>query len=464
MTISHLPDEVLLEIFDSYRLGIDPYNHQWKENYAWFSIAHVCRKWRAIAFASSSRLDLGITVGPKKPGHIKTILSGPLPISIDYRFMYGDITASSIWRMRAALKHRVREIVFSGTSANFENLFKDTKCAFPDLESLVLEFGYGYELNILDAPPGPDPSYPRLRRLRLESLDGPGVSLASISGILSSAPAITELFLQIDTASSAASETSLLACLQGMPCLCIFHLSLTYNSTSQPSTPKDIATLSKLTCFHFVGNSVFLDALVAGLSAPSLQDVDFEFYDEIWPPIVHLPRFVDEINEHYSAVHVAFRDWHFHFSLLTQSEYNSRCKPRFKFGPVLTPYPESIIQMSSSLSTRLATVGELRVTLEDTDANVWDNVIPWRSFLQRFPSVKVLRTEGTDIGPFIARTLCQDHGELDHLSFLRTLEEIDLGREWSFNESQRTSRLTAFQPFISARQRASHPVNVFFST
>ena len=74
LTINHLPDEMLLEIFDSYRQITDQYDHQWRKKHVWFNLTHVCRKWRAIMFASSSRLDLGITVGPQKPGHIKTIL------------------------------------------------------------------------------------------------------------------------------------------------------------------------------------------------------------------------------------------------------------------------------------------------------------------------------------------------------------------------------------------------------
>ena len=456
---------MLLEIFDSYRQRIDHYDHWWREKYAWFSLAHVCRRWRAIAFASSSRLDLGITVGPVKPGHIKTILSSPLPISIDYRFMYKGITASAIWRMRAALKHRVRNIAFSGASADFDRLFKDTKCSFPELESLLLEFDYACELNVLDAVQGPGP-YPRLRRLRLESLNGPGVSLASISGILSSATALTDLFLHINTTSCSSAETLLLACLQGMPRLCILHLSLPHNSTSQPSdpsTPQNIVPLSKLTCFLFVGNSLFLDALAAGLSTPSLQDVDFEFYNDIWPPITHLPRFIDEIKEHYHVVHVALQDWHFHLSLLTQSEYNGHCKPRFKFGPVLTPYSQSIMQISSALSTRLTTVAVLRVTFDETDTNVWENVISWRRFLQQFSSVKTLCTEGPENTRCITRTLCQNIGEPEDLAFLPALEEIDLGKD-PLNESQRKFRLATFQPFVSARQQGGRPVKIFFST
>src|SRR6267154_6383359 len=109
LAINHrLPDEVLLEVFDSYRQSISFYSHYWREKYAWFNLAHVCRRWRAVMFASSSRLDLIIIVGPEKPGHIKTILSGPLPILIDYSHLYGppvEITGSALWRLRAALRH-----------------------------------------------------------------------------------------------------------------------------------------------------------------------------------------------------------------------------------------------------------------------------------------------------------------------------------------------------------------------
>ena len=97
----------------------------------WLDLAHVCRRWRAVIFASSSRLDLKITVGPKKPGHIETILrlSSPLPIFIEYKYLFGDITGSALWRMRAALRHRgdrVRGISFEGSNAGFKKFFRAT--------------------------------------------------------------------------------------------------------------------------------------------------------------------------------------------------------------------------------------------------------------------------------------------------------------------------------------------------
>jgi hypothetical protein len=140
-----------------------------------------------------------------------------------------------------------------------------------------------------------------------------------------------------------------------MPCLCSLDLSLAHKSPSQPPTPKDIVPLSKLTYFHFVGSSVDLEALAAGLSAPSLRDVNFKFRDEIWPPIVHLPRFNDEIEKSYYAVWMVFEQNDFCLSLWSKSEYFIQCEPSFNFGPVRKRNPESIIQMSDALSTRLTT-------------------------------------------------------------------------------------------------------------
>jgi len=168
LTINSLPDEVLLEIIDSFRQSVDPYDQQWKKEHLWLNLAHVCRKWRAVMFASITRLDLGITVGPEKPGHIKTILSGPLPIFLDYRnYDSEDLTGSALWCMRDALKHhpdRVREITFEGEWASFNKFFKMTKCTFPMWRAFLCHEP--------DIPAtflrGPDLSYLRLRRLTVE--------------------------------------------------------------------------------------------------------------------------------------------------------------------------------------------------------------------------------------------------------------------------------------------------------
>ena len=100
-------------------------------------------------FASSSHLDLNIIVGPEKPSDIKTILSDSLPILIDYCKL-GDISDSTLWRMRAALGHRDRVrgiyISFEGSDVTFKNFIgATTNHHFPALESLALSFTRGHE-------------------------------------------------------------------------------------------------------------------------------------------------------------------------------------------------------------------------------------------------------------------------------------------------------------------------------
>ncbi|KAH9966979.1 hypothetical protein BJV74DRAFT_284761 [Russula compacta] len=53
VTIKELPDEVLLEVFDSYLV----YSGREK----WIMLAHMCQRWRYIVFASPIRLNLNFT-------------------------------------------------------------------------------------------------------------------------------------------------------------------------------------------------------------------------------------------------------------------------------------------------------------------------------------------------------------------------------------------------------------------
>jgi hypothetical protein len=470
LAINSLPDEVLLEIFVFYRQGIDLYDYRWRKKYVWFNLAHVCRKWRAVMFASFSRLDLGITVGPQRPSHVNSILSGPLPILVEYTGVHSDrdLTGSEFRHMLIAFgrrhRDRVREISFEGTSANFNKFFEVTNCPFPVLESLVLNFKAGFELKLPDAfLRGPNLPDLHLRRLRFRR-----ALFASVSGFLSSATALTDLSLEIDTVFGPSPETSFLACLQGMPCLRSLNLSIPKSESSKlfgsllrPSTPEDIVPLSNLTCFHYVGHPIFLSALLAGFSALSLQDVDFSFSDSILSPIVHLPRFITEIEEHYHIAQVNITKCEISLSLLAHSESTNHCKPHFKLHDP-GRLPESIMQMSSALSTRLTTIEELRVIFDWSPAGASDNVVPWLRILQHFPGIRALRLDSTRYD-YMARSLDQGREESNDLVLLPALEEIRLGKNFRFtDEIQCVYQLAAFEPFVSTRQQAGRPVKVFF--
>jgi hypothetical protein len=425
----------------------------------WLNLTHVSRRWRAVVFASPSHLDLSITVGPIKPVHIDTIWSSFLPILIDFKCMYQEMTNSALWRMCAALEQRdrVRGISFEGSIGWFDEFFKATDCNFPILESLVLRCEYHKELDLSDTfLGGPDLSNLHLRRLKLDR-----VSLSSVSRLLLSTSSLTDLSLRFDIALGTSTETPLVACLQGMTCLSRLELSIPHKSPSLCSTPQDIVSLSKLTYFHYAGHSVFLDAIVAGISAPSLQDFTMTFIGGSLVPNVHLTRFISEMEQNYRTVHVIFYEEVFRLSLLTHSDIINLL-PTSIHSRIPKWSPESILRMSGSLSSKLTTVEELCIAFAFAEMAVEDYVL-WRQFYQLFPSVKVLHTDGANFD-CIAYTLLRDCEEPDDvLTYLPALEEIEIGHgEFWGRQSRSKSELAGFKPFISARQRAGHPVKVFF--
>jgi hypothetical protein len=205
-------------------------------------------------FASPSRLDLHITLGPERPHHLRAILSGPLLIFVDYDVKHHiNMTKSTLWRLRSALKKhdRVRRISFSGSTAWFDEFFSATNCTFPLLESVVLHSRYRQDLKIPETfLGGPDLSNLHLLHLKLYDF-----YFKSISRLLFSTSTLTDLDLKIDAAFGITSpETTLLVCLQGMPLLCRLDLfissSFFLEYLSPPLAPKTTLKDSILVLSH----------------------------------------------------------------------------------------------------------------------------------------------------------------------------------------------------------------------
>jgi hypothetical protein len=410
-------------------------------------------------FASSFRLDLNIIVGPEKPGQIKTILSGHLPILIDYLRLYRpqDITDSVLWRMRTALRHRdrVREISFKAWDAIFRKFITATNYHFPALESLILSFPQGEEADIPPTFLRPDLSDLRLRRLTLC-----GVSLASVSGLLLSATALTDLTLIFTSTAAVSFDSSqgslLLACLRGMRCLRSLNLTTPCDlrdSQSQHSTPKDIVPLLNLTDFHYLGSTMFLNDFMSGLSAPSLQDARFLLF--VNSPLLYLSRVIDDLREEFRSVSVTFDVDYFYLLSSTHLARSDQFKPSFRLHA--NHYPDSINPINSIPSTKLAAAEELALLFPDTAlvaGRQYD--LRLREFLRQFRSVKVLRLDRPFV-PEIALSLQQDDGD----TLLPLLEEIELSVPRSTKGIDEEYQLAAFEPFVSAREHTGRPVNVF---
>jgi hypothetical protein len=101
-----LPDDILLEIFDSYRKETSfesPVESAW----GWQTLAHVCRKWRAIVIASPQRLRLRIVCDPRTPVRASLDIWPPFPIAV-ICFPFHTVDEEGEENMIAALEHRDR--------------------------------------------------------------------------------------------------------------------------------------------------------------------------------------------------------------------------------------------------------------------------------------------------------------------------------------------------------------------
>jgi hypothetical protein len=430
----------------------------WSIKLEWFKLIHVCKRWRTVILASSSRLELCFVLIPKNAGNLETIISHhfpPLPIDIIHDYEDGAVKAEDMGRMLAALKlpDRIRGVTLTATTAELDNFFRATNhCSFPALESLALRDKGDNELRI-------PITFLKGSNLRLRSLKLHHICLPSISRLLSSAPTLTHLTLGIDTHVGPRPTMSLLLSqLQCMPCL--HHLDLRITSfiddLGQTYEPKETFPLSKLTSFHFNGQSAFLNTLVAGFVAPSLRRVDIWLFDQTLPPIVHLSRFIEDIGEPYHTVKVILRGAYFRLLFFARPEYVHNYHS-LRFILCTNRFPESIPQTSSAFSAKLTTMQELVVvSLHDDDAS--EESIPWNEFLLPFPNVKKLGMEGTN-SLRIASVLHQGYGE-PNLALLPALEEIELC-VGSSSSRKHSPELEAFQPLVSARQQAGLPVKVF---
>ena len=384
-----------------------------------------------------------------------------MPIVIKYDEY--NVTSKDMGRLLSALKHpnRIREIDLKLNSAELDKFFrfKATKCPFPALDSLTI---YDKRRGSLKVPAtflkGTN------LRLRLRSLDLAPISLDSVSRLLSSATALTDLFLVIDGYCHVPNLSRLRSQLQGLPHLRYLNLTMTCFANfpvqlSGLTEPKESFPLAKLTSFNYRGLGTFLEFLMMGFKAPSIQSVNILLNNPTMAllPLPRLAQFISGAEKHHHAVHVVLKRNYFDFSLLTPSE----SVDRFSLCLILHPplFRGSEIQnwmmgVASVFSAKLSTVEEL-VLINDSDAR-GEEVIPWRTLFELFPSVKNFRIQGTD-NRRVASALRPYYSGINH-SVLPALEKITLSI--TSDIANRSSELAVFQPFVTARQQAGRQVQV----
>ncbi|KAI9446104.1 hypothetical protein H4582DRAFT_1903493 [Lactarius indigo] len=461
-----LPENVLLDIFDAYRQDIElrpGYEDVWNSRDGWFKLAHVCRSWRQLILLSPSRLHLHLLFTPHRSSRaIMLSRLPPLPILIDY--CVASWTEKEEGFALAAIKHRsrVRRIALRRSYKDMAKLLKALSHPFPRLESLEIcppnktySCCHDHELVLPDT--FLSGSAPCLRQLTLRE-----VVPRCLSPLLSSTTGLAELTLTLRVAYPALPEASLIANLQRMSHLRRLELNLDYwPNTRYPEPPEppasagDAVPLSQLTHLIFTGHILYLQPLVLGLAAPSLQHLDATLCGRSHGfPIPHLCKFIRDTECQFTAVRLTLRYSKLMFCAGTVSQ--SVDDQPFR---IIIPKRVPLEELGRELSRPLSTVEELIIT--------WDNepwitegclqADQWRGFCYHVPQVKTVRIPAR-VALDVAHSFMQDNREpvLDLLPALERVEVFSVvGMDHLFKPI-----CDAFEPLIVARRRVGRPIKL----
>jgi hypothetical protein len=287
VTITSLPDDALLEVFDFYM-------NVTRGEDRWHTLVHVCRRWRIVVFASPHRLNLQLLCTQKRP--VKKMLGiwPALPIIVS---RHGRPTSrlTGAHNIIAALEYHERVCKISLESIPSPlvgRLAEVMHEPFLALTSLVLSSKDGSTPVLPESFMGG--SAPRLQTLWLESIPFPAARKLHLT-----ASDLVDLRLLDVPHSGYISPDAMVTCLSSLTGLETLELgfrsprSRPYNLNPPPLTR---AVLPSLTKFWFKGVSEYLEDLVAQIDAPLLNSIIIIFFHQLIFRILQLLQFVSRID------------------------------------------------------------------------------------------------------------------------------------------------------------------------
>ena len=284
-TIDMLPDNVLLEIFDLYRITTQTYDLS-PIIWSWCLLVHVCRRWRQILFASPHRLNLKIHC-TFRTVRVDLGIWPAFPIVIDWGHFIFERSRSSIGNVVAAMKHtdRVCFINLGIEGSELERIAKAVQKPFPVLTHLEIR-----SIN-RTAPALPagflGESAPCLQKIHLQ-----GIPFPALPTLLLSASDLVTLELDKIPPTGYISPKAMVVGLTALHKLEIFVIQFQSASPrsgrihlSRPPTTRTV--LPALTSFQFRGASEYLEDLVARIDTPKLNQITIYFLNQLVDFQVH---------------------------------------------------------------------------------------------------------------------------------------------------------------------------------
>ena len=466
VSIHILDDDSLLNIFLLYRpffLGEDvDVDHlgggraTWNQGRWWYTLAHVCQRWRNLILGSSSYLRLSLVCTNGTPVENMLAHSPPLPLTVDY-FGENDITIEDGEGILLALeqRHRVRHLRLIFPVQNLRKLVMAIDHEFPILEYMILDH-FTKESTVLML--SETFQAPHLRHLALT-----GFACPIRPRLHPTAAGLVTLFLILIHQSAYFPPNILLQWISFMPQLERLAILFTF-----PVPNRDVErhlmlspitthiTLPNLRLFWFQGVSAYLEAVICRITTPRLENLQLQFFKQLTFSIPCLPQFMNTTeNLRFDKAEIIFKDkridvfmfWHEADTCLFRAMVD--CWH-------LDWQVSSVAQIFNALSQVLSAVEHLtlRHQVHGQSSEEHNDVdrIEWRKLLRSFSNVKTLRLEDGLIEQ-LSRCLRLEDGELP-LELLPELQELTYDGSGDAGD--------AFTPFIDSRQNAGRPVSLVF--
>jgi len=467
-----LPDDVLLEAFDSYvddnaDEEFGPFRESGTRK--WITLAHVCRRWRSLVFQSPRRLNLRLLCTANTPARDTLEIWPPLPLVINdaYDIFSDEPSNADKWdNIVAALEHndRVCRIVLCCySSLRFFKHITDSEAIqkpFPELTDLHLGI-----YRSRDDGPGPTlpdsflgGTAPRLRSLKLDN-----VPFLGLPKLLLSSTHLVFLGLYGISRSTYISPEVTATCLSALTNLEFLQLHFRDPQPRpaldirRPPPPLTRSILPRLTMILFKGASEYLDDILARVDAPRLNELEIVFFNEIIFDTPQLFQFISRrpMLRKPEKGHIKFSIRAILVKFTSQtSDYG---KLRVEIPCIPSDWQvSSLEQVCTSSLPPFSTLEKVYIFEDQTFPPHWKDDIEntlWLDLLRSFVAVKNLYlSEG--FVPHVAPAL-QELVEGRTTEVLPTLENI-------FLEGLQTSGplQEGIQKFVAARQLTNLPVTV----
>ena len=418
----------------------------------WYGLAHVCRRWRNVIFGSASYLGVSLVCTFGTPVADMLAHSPPLPLIIHYATKTRDITTDDEQGIILALKQRDR-VLRVRLVRRLQKFIAIMDEEFPILEYLIINPRIEDTSTILIFPK--TLQAPHLRHLRLK-----GCAIPMGSRLLTTAVNLVTLYLVMIHPSTYFHPNTLLQWILLMPQLetltIYFEFSDPNRNAEMQLTHTPITapvTLPNLHHFQFHGVCAYLEALVRRITAPRLERLDIELFNQLR---FSVPRLLEFMN---TTENLRFDNAVLRF-------FDRQVRVAVNYGGTgivsgirifcwhLDWQVSSMAQISNSLGEMFSAVEYLTLRHEvhgrsseghnEVDSN------EWRKLLMPFRSVKTLRVFDGLVKD-LSLCLQMEDGELP-LELLPELQEL------TYSASGDTGG--AFTSFIEARQNAGRPVTL----